>query len=80
MQDHEWVKMDGDIAVIGITEHAQELLGDVVFVDMPEVGSKFDQHETMGAVESVKAASDIYSPVSGADARAPVAALGSLSP
>lgn len=58
--------MEGDVAVIGITEHAQELLGDVVFVDMPEIGTKFDQHDTMGAVESVKAASDIYSPLSGA--------------
>ena len=57
--------VEGDIATIGITEHAQELLGDVVFVDMPEVGAAFEQHETMGAVESVKAASDIYSPVSG---------------
>ena len=58
--------MEGDIATIGITEHAQELLGDVVFVELPEVGSTFEQHDTMGAVESVKAASDIYSPVTGA--------------
>ena len=64
-QDHEWVKMDGDIGTIGITNHAQEQLGDVVFVDLPEVGSEVEKDETMGAVESVKAASDIYSPVSG---------------
>ena len=57
--------MDGDIGTIGITNHAQEQLGDVVFVDLPEVGSTVEKDETMGAVESVKAASDIYSPVSG---------------
>ena len=57
--------MEGDIGTIGITNHAQEQLGDVVFVDLPEVGSTVEKDETMGAVESVKAASDIYSPVSG---------------
>ena len=64
-QDHEWIKVEGDIGTIGITNHAQEQLGDVVFVDLPEVGSQVEKDETMGAVESVKAASDIYSPVSG---------------
>ena len=64
-KDHEWIKVEGDIGTIGITNHAQEQLGDVVFVDLPEVGSQVEKDETMGAVESVKAASDIYSPVSG---------------
>jgi glycine cleavage system H protein len=64
-QDHEWIKIEGDIGTIGITNHAQEQLGDVVFVDLPEVGSKVEKDESMGAVESVKAASDIYSPVTG---------------
>ena len=57
--------MEGDIGTIGITNHAQEQLGDVVFVALPEVGSTVEKDETMGAVESVKAASDIYSPGSG---------------
>ena len=65
MQDHEWIKIEGDIGTIGITNHAQEQLGDVVFVDLPEVGDKVEKDDTMGAVESVKAASDIYSPVTG---------------
>merc|ERR1719238_1493935 len=64
-KDHEWIKVEGDIGIIGITDHAQNALGDVVFVDLPEVGSTVEKDETMGAVESVKAASDIYSPVSG---------------
>jgi len=64
-KDHEWVKVEGDIGTIGITNHAQEQLGDVVYVDLPEVGAKIDQDDTMGAVESVKAASDIYAPLSG---------------
>ena len=64
-QDHEWIKVEGDIGTIGITNHAQDQLGDVVYVDLPEVGDTVEQDETMGAVESVKAASDIYSPVSG---------------
>ena len=67
-QDHEWIKMEGDVGTIGITNHAQDQLGDVVFVDLPEVGSSVEQNDTMGAVESVKAASDIYSPVTGAPA------------
>jgi glycine cleavage system H protein len=63
--------MDGEIGTIGITNHAQEQLGDVVFVDLPEIGMEIDKDDTMGAVESVKAASDIYAPVSGAQAAAP---------
>ena len=64
-EDHEWVKIDGDIATIGITNHAQDALGDVVFVELPEVGKSFDQHDIAGVVESVKAAADVYMPVSG---------------
>jgi len=64
-KDHEWVSVDGGVATIGITDHAQEQLGDVVFVDLPEVGAVFAQHDSFGAVESVKAASDVYAPVSG---------------
>lgn len=64
-KDHEWVRMDGDVAVIGVTAHAAEQLGDVVFVDLPEVGATFDQHADMAVVESVKAASDVYAPISG---------------
>ena len=64
-KDHEWIKIEGDIGTIGITNHAQEQLGDVVFVDLPEVGQAVEKDDVMGAVESVKAASDIYSPVSG---------------
>ena len=65
------MKIEGDVGTIGITNHAQEQLGDVVFVDLPEIGLKIDKDDTMGAVESVKAASDIYAPVSGAHAAAP---------
>ena len=64
-EDHEWLKIDGDIATVGITVHAQDALGDVVFVDLPAVGSTFAQRETAGVVESVKAAADVYMPVSG---------------
>ena len=64
-EDHEWLKIDGDIATVGITEHAQDALGDVVFVDLPEVGALFAQKETAGVVESVKAAADVYMPVGG---------------
>ena len=62
---HEWVSLDGDIATIGITDYAQHALGDIVYVDMPEVGDEVTAGEDFGAVESVKAASDLYSPVSG---------------
>ena len=62
---HEWVSTDGDEVTVGITDYAQHALGDVVFVDLPEVGRTLEQGETFGAVESVKAASDIYAPISG---------------
>jgi glycine cleavage system H protein len=64
-KEHEWVRLDGDIATIGITHFAQEQLGDVVFVELPEKGAKVRQFSSLGVVESVKAASDIYSPLSG---------------
>ena len=64
--DHEWLKVDGNIATVGITEHAQDALGDIVFVDLPEVGKRFAAKEIAGVVESVKAAADVYMPVSGA--------------
>ena len=64
-EDHEWLKIDGDIATVGITVHAQDALGDVVFVDLPEIGALFAQKETAGVVESVKAAADVYMPVAG---------------
>ena len=64
-EDHEWLQIDGDIATVGITVHAQDALGDVVFVDLPEVGAMFAQKETAGVVESVKAAADVYMPVGG---------------
>ena len=63
--DHEWLKIDGDIAVVGITHHAQDALGDVVFVDLPEVGKTFAAKDIAGVVESVKAAADVYMPVTG---------------
>ena len=64
-EDHEWIALEGDVAVVGITHHAQDALGDVVFVDLPEVGKFFAQKEVAGVVESVKAAADVYMPVSG---------------
>ena len=64
-EDHEWLQLSGDTAVVGITVHAQDALGDVVFVDLPEVGAAFAQKEVAGVVESVKAAADVYMPVSG---------------
>ena len=64
-KDHEWVKVDGDVATVGITQYAQEQLGDVVFVDLPQSGRKVAKGEACAVVESVKAASDIYAPVSG---------------
>ena len=64
-KDHEWVKVDGDVASIGITDYAQHSLGDVVYVDMPRVGDKFGTHEAFGSVESVKAVSEVFTPVSG---------------
>jgi glycine cleavage system H protein len=64
-KDHEWIKVDGDVASIGITDYAQHSLGDVVYVDMPRVGDKFGTHEAFGSVESVKAVSEIFTPVAG---------------
>jgi glycine cleavage system H protein len=64
-KDHEWVRMDGDIATVGITPHAAEQLGDVVFVELPDTGKSFKAHDDMAVVESVKAASDVYAPISG---------------
>jgi glycine cleavage system H protein len=64
-QDHEWVDVDGDIGTVGISEYAQSQLGDVVFVDVPEAGKTLTKGDEAAVVESVKAASDVYSPVSG---------------
>jgi glycine cleavage system H protein len=64
-KDHEWVRQDGDTLVIGITDHAQTALGDVVFVDLPEVGREVAAGEACAVVESVKAASDVYAPIAG---------------
>lgn len=64
-EDHEWIRVEGDVATVGITHHAQDALGDVVFVDLPEVGRTLAQKEVAGVVESVKAAADVYMPISG---------------
>ena len=64
-EDHEWLKVEGDSATVGITQHAQEALGDVVFVELPEVGKQFAAKDIAGVVESVKAAADVYMPVTG---------------
>jgi glycine cleavage system H protein len=64
-KEHEWIKVEGDIGVVGITFHAQQELGDIVYVDLPKVGAKVSAAKPMGSVESVKAVSDIYAPVSG---------------
>ncbi|MDR2129040.1 MAG: glycine cleavage system protein GcvH [Burkholderiaceae bacterium] len=64
-EDHEWIETDGSAATVGITHHAQDALGDVVFVDLPEVGRTYAQKDAAGVVESVKAAADVYMPVSG---------------
>jgi glycine cleavage system H protein len=64
-KDHEWVRLDGGIATVGITDHAQQQLGDVVFVELPEVGRKVAASEAVAVVESVKAASDVFSPIAG---------------
>ncbi len=64
-KEHEWLKLEGEIATIGITKHAAEMLGDIVFVELPEKGSTVEKDGTAGVVESTKAASDIYTPVSG---------------
>jgi glycine cleavage system H protein len=64
-KEHEWVRLEGDVAVIGITEFAQDELGDIVYVEQPKVGDKVSQNEQFGVVESVKTVSDLYSPLSG---------------
>lgn len=64
-KEHEWVKLEGDVGVVGITNHAQEALGDVTFIENPSVGATFSQGEQTGSIESVKAVSEIYCPVSG---------------
>ncbi len=64
-KEHEWVRTEGDVATVGITHFAQDQLGDVVFVELPEKGASVRQHASLGVVESVKAASDVYAPVSG---------------
>jgi glycine cleavage system H protein len=64
-KEHEWVSMEGDTGTIGITDHAQKELGDIVYVDLPKIGTVVEQGKTIGSVESVKAVSDIYSPLSG---------------
>ena len=64
-KDHEWLLVEGDTGTVGITDHAQKELGDIVFVDLPKVGTRVEQGKSLGSVESVKAVSDIYAPVSG---------------
>ena len=64
-KDHEWVRVEGDTAVVGITDHAQDQLGDVVYVELPKPGEEFAAHESFGSVESVKAVSEIFTPISG---------------
>ena len=64
-KEHEWIKLEGDIATIGITKHATEMLGDIVFTELPEKGISVEKDGTAGVVESTKAASDVYTPISG---------------
>ena len=64
-REHEWVKIEGDLVVIGITDHAQEKLGEIVYLELPAKGERIDKEEAFGVVESTKAVSDIYAPVSG---------------
>ena len=64
-KDHEWIRVEGDIGTVGITDHAQDSLGDVVFVELPRVGDTFEAHQSFGNVESVKAVSELYCPVAG---------------
>lgn len=65
-KDHEWVRVEGDVAIVGITDYAQNSLGDVVYVELPKVAEEFAAHESFGSVESVKAVSEVFSPVTGA--------------
>ena len=64
-KEHEWVRMEGDVATVGITQHAADQLGDIVFVELPEPGKRLEQFATFGVVESVKAVSDLFAPVAG---------------
>ena len=64
-KEHEWLKIDGDVATIGITKHATEMLGDIVFVELPDIGLNVEKDGNAGVVESTKAASDVYTPISG---------------
>src|SRR5918998_3028712 len=64
-KDHEWIRVEGDTGTIGITDYAQHSLGDVVYVELPKVGDKFEAHESFGSVESVKAVSELFTPVAG---------------
>ena len=64
-EDHEWLKIEGDVATVGITEHAAHQLGELVFVELPEVGAEFDKGDDAATVESVKAASEVYAPLKG---------------
>jgi glycine cleavage system H protein len=79
-KDHEWIRVDGDIGTVGISDHAQSQLGDIVFVEVPEAGRKAAKGEAVAVVESVKAASDVYAPVSGevTEANADLAATPAL--
>ncbi|NOY82228.1 MAG: glycine cleavage system protein GcvH [Kiritimatiellaeota bacterium] len=65
LESHEWVRIEGDLAVVGITDHAQDALGDITYVELPEVGQRLTQGSECGSIESVKAASDLFSPLSG---------------
>ncbi len=69
-KDHEWVRVEGDVATVGITDYAQDSLGDVVYVELPKAGETFAANESFGSVESVKAVSEVFSPVSGSVAEA----------
>jgi len=64
-KEHEWISLDGEVAVIGITDHAQSQLGDIVFVELPDVDSKINQNETFGVIEAVKTVADLFAPVKG---------------
>ena len=64
-KDHEWIKIEGDVGTIGITKHATEMLGDIVFVELPDVGTSVEKDGNVGVVESTKAASDVFTPISG---------------
>src|SRR5580692_10434227 len=75
-RDHEWVRLDGDLAVVGITDYAQSQLGDVVYVELPEIGRRVEKGKEAAVVESVKAASEVYAPVAGEVAKVNDAPMG----